>query len=122
MREERLVSPLFGNFLVQWNRKRWEAHVNFRFSDAKSPEDYSLGGEDRLEETPILDSEADSEELRYNGTPAWKTFGLGVGFQITSQIKIQGFVENLFDIHYREFASGISAPGRSFTVMGRINL
>jgi hemoglobin/transferrin/lactoferrin receptor protein len=81
-----------------------------------------LGGEDGLEETPIVDSEADSEELHYNGTPAWNVFNLGVGFQITPQIKIQGFIENLFDIHYREFASGISAPGRSLTVMGRINL
>ena len=116
------VSPLFGNFLLNWNHKRWDAHINFQFSDTKFPEDYSLGGEDGLEETPIVDSEADSEELHYNGTPAWNVFNLGVGFQITPQIKIQGFIENLFDIHYREFASGISAPGRSLTVMGRINL
>jgi len=116
------VSPLFGNFLLQWNRKGWNAHINFQFSEAKSPEDYSLGGEDGLEETPIVDSEADSEELHYNGTPAWNTFQLGLGFQITPQIKVQGFIENLFDVHYREFASGISAPGRSFTIVGRFNL
>ena len=75
------VSPLFGNFLLQWNRKGWNAHINFQFSEAKSPEDYSLGGEDGLEETPIVDSEADSEELHYNGTPAWNTFQLGLGFR-----------------------------------------
>lgn len=116
------VSPLFGCVLLDWSQKRWEAHINYKFSEAKSPKDYSLGGEDGLEETPIKNPTADSEEIRFNGTPAWNTLNIGVGFQVSPQFKIQGFIENLFDVHYREFSSGISAPGRSLSITGRFNL
>jgi len=29
---------------------------------------------------------------------------------------VQGKITNLFDEHYKEFASGVSAPGRNFSV------
>lgn len=116
------ISPLFGSSQLSWKKNRWDSFVKFRFSNAKSPKDYSLGGEDGLEETPLINPDEVSKELRFNGSPAWQTVTLGVGFQVAPSFKIQGFVENLFDVHYREFASGISAPGRSLTLVGRFHL
>ena len=116
------ISPLFGNASIYWKQKQWNAHITFEFSEAKSPNKYSIGGEDGIEETPIVDLEADAEELRYNGTPSWNTIHVGVEYQVSKSLKIQGFIENIFDVHYREFASGISAPGRSLTLVGRLNL
>ena len=48
------ISPLFGNLLLKLNLNKLETQFSFRFSESKAPEDYSIGGEDGLEETPIL--------------------------------------------------------------------
>ena len=43
-------------------------------------------------------------------------FGVNSAYKFDEHWKLQGSVDNLFDIHYREFASGISAPGRNISV------
>ena len=37
-----------------------------------------------------------------------------MGYQINKTLKVQLGLDNIMDIHYKEFASGISAPGRNF--------
>jgi len=37
-------------------------------------------------------------------------------YKITSTISIQGGIENILDTHYKQFASGVSALGRNFTL------
>ena len=36
-------------------------------------------------------------------------------------MNIQFMIDNIFDNHYKEFASGISAPGRNYSVLLIIN-
>jgi len=81
---------------------------------AKNPEDYSLGGEDGLEETPILFN--DGTTIAYAGSPKWTTFSLYNTYQFPNGVGINIALENIFDTHYRSFASGISAPGRSLNL------
>jgi len=40
---------------------------------------------------------------------------------VNENFTIQATVTNLFDEHYKEFASGISAPGRNFSVAVQAN-
>jgi hemoglobin/transferrin/lactoferrin receptor protein len=48
--------------------------------------------------------------------PAWYTLNLKAGYQFNRYIGLQAGVENILDQHYRNFASGISAPGRNVFV------
>ena len=47
-------------------------------------------------------------------SPAWYTLNFKVIYQITDILSVSGGVENLTDIRYRPYSSGITAPGRNF--------
>lgn len=109
------ISPMFGDAELQFSNDKLQVSLGLEFSDAKDAEDYSFGGEDGLEETPILES-LDYEEYKWNGTPAWMTVNFNGQVQIARNATIRLGFENIFDIHYKPFASGISSPGRNFKI------
>ena len=84
----------------------------YKFSDSKDPSEYSLGGEDGLEETPYLLGE--NGVKNFQGTPNWSDFSIYAIKKISSNSTLRLGLTNIFDIHYKTFASGISSPGRSF--------
>jgi hemoglobin/transferrin/lactoferrin receptor protein len=47
-------------------------------------------------------------------SPSWYTFNFKAMYQITNIFSISGGVENLTDVRYRPYSSGITAPGRNF--------
>lgn len=68
----------------------------------KRVKNYNLIGEDNFKyATP-------------EGMPAWYTFNYRLAYHPNKNFTLQFSVENIFDYHYRVFASGISAPGRNF--------
>ncbi len=103
------ISPVFGNLLLTYKKEAWFASLRYQFSGPKDPEDYSEGGEDGLEETPLI-----SESLGlYAGTPAWSELSFLTQYQCNEKIHFRIGLDNIFDVHYRSFASGVSAPGRN---------
>ena len=110
------ISPLFGNVALQYNKNKFNVEVSFRFSAKKPAEDFVGTGEDGLKETPIINPEATEDIDKYYGTPSWEILNLRTQYQFTKNVQLQFVLENIFDIHYREFASGISAPGRNFKI------
>jgi len=109
------ISPLFGSFYLKWISNNLKMQLSYRFSQSKSPEDYSFGGEDGLEETPLINLENDV--LRYYGMPSWGIFKFSSSCKLSSNLKATLIFDNIFDIHYREFASGISSPGRNINLV-----
>jgi len=106
------ISPSFGTVKLTYQKAAWLVRLLYQFSGSKDPEDYSFGGEDGLEETPLI-----SESLGlYAGTPAWKEASFFSQYQWNKQLYVRLGLDNIFDVHYRTFASGISAPGRNFKV------
>ena len=101
-----------SNWLFKKNR--WQIRGGLQFSDAKDPSTYSFGGEDGLEETPLINPNAVALIDQFAGSPAWNDFSVLANYGWSEQVRLKLGVENIFDIHYRTFASGISAPGRSF--------
>lgn len=57
-----------------------------------------------------------------DGSPAWKTFNLKASYQVSKWLQVSGAMENITDVHYRPYSSGISAPGRNFIVSFRAKL
>lgn len=71
-----------------------------QFARAKRAEDYGLGSTDNL------------EEALPEGTPSWATLNLEGSLKVTDAWELRLAGVNLLDVHYKTFASGISAPGR----------
>ena len=49
------ISPLFGHLTLRYIvGKSSDFEFSYRFSSSKNPDKYSIGGEDGLEETPVI--------------------------------------------------------------------
>ena len=107
------ISPIFGSTFITYQKNKILLNVIFKFSGSKKPNSYSFGGEDGLEETPIINS---GGLITYNGSPNWKIFSLNANYKITQKVLLKLGAENIFDIHYKEFASGISSSGRNISL------
>jgi len=111
------ISPVFGSLLLKYYKESWLATLRFQFSGSKNPENYSFGGEDGLEETPLL-----SETLGlYAGAPAWNDLSFLTQYNWKENITFRFGLDNIFDVHYRTFASGVSAPGRNVKIGANIS-
>ena len=98
------IPPVFGRLGVTFNNKRIRAQVNSQFNGWKQVKDFSPTGEDNLEEATI------------NGSPSWLVLNAHLSVNLNSSLRLQGSVENIFDTHYKQFASGVSALGRNFSI------
>ena len=106
------ISPLFGSLAFSYINKDLKIQGVFKFSDSKDPNEYSRGGEDGLDETPFIINQDGLKD--FLGTPKWSDLSIYASKKVSSNSTLRLGITNIFDIHYRTFASGISAPGRSF--------
>ena len=77
------------------------------------PAEYSWGGEDGLNETPLVNPDATEDINKFYGMPSWNIWSIMFQYQFRKSIILNVGLKNIFDLHYRTFASGISAEGRS---------
>jgi hemoglobin/transferrin/lactoferrin receptor protein len=111
------IPPLFGQFEVNYKRDKIEVGAALRFNSKKDIEDFNFTeGIDNHDLTPIVDANAANNEDIYFGSPSWMTIGINGRFSVTENFSVQARLDNLFDEHYIEFASGISSPGRNLSV------
>jgi hemoglobin/transferrin/lactoferrin receptor protein len=78
-------------------------------------EDFALS--ERLESITYL---TDANGLPY--TPGWYTINFKAGYYWNKYLSIHGGVENIMDVLYRPYGSGISAPGRNFIISFRVKV
>ncbi len=110
------IPPLFGQFDVNYTNNKLQFGASLRFNSKKDISDFNFTeGIDNHDLTPIVDENATDEVAIYFGTPSWTTLGINSSFEFNKTWKLQVMINNLFDEHFREFASGVSAPGRNFS-------
>lgn len=110
------IPPLFGQFDVNYNDANLQLGASLRFNSKKDISNFNIPeGIDNHDLTPIINPNATNDVDKFYGSPAWMTFGLNSSYAFNEHWKVQGIIQNIFDEHYREFASGISAPGRNFS-------
>ena len=51
-----------------------------------------------------------------DGSPSWITHNFSLNYDYNYFIKFNISIDNIFDIHYRTYSSGISAPGRNINL------
>lgn len=103
------IPPVFGKLSLGYEKERWYAELFFIYNGWKRLDQYNPDGEDNAQyATP-------------SGTPAWQTLNFRCGFNLSAALQLQAAMENILDLNYRYFASGLSAPGRNFslTLRGR---
>ena len=94
------IPPLFGLLGLKWiPNKRFEWDLYYRFA---------------LKQDRLSADDMDDPRIPENGTPAWATLNTRLWFRWRSWLRIQLALENLFDINYREHASGVNGPGCNF--------
>lgn len=95
------IPPVYGRVGVEIRQSKWQSEAFVVFNGWKHIEDYRLGTEDN--------------ELyaRPEGTPAWWTLNWRLNYSLTEKFLLQGGIENILDLQYRHFASGINAAGRN---------
>ncbi len=106
------IPPLFGMLEMGYEKDRIYANLNWKFNGKKKIEDYNLiEGIDNVEQTPF-----NSNTNSYYGNPGWNTFNFGLNYKLNNNIDFYLHVDNIFDVHYKEFASAISSAGRNFSI------
>ncbi len=95
------IPPAFGRLAVDYAKNKLNASVFSSFSAWKRLADYRLGTED---------NEAYATKA---GMPSWWTLNARVGYEVINGLQLQLGVDNIMDVQYRVFASGIHAAGRN---------
>jgi hemoglobin/transferrin/lactoferrin receptor protein len=104
----RHTTPVFGQVSATLRKGPWQAEAWVEYNGARWRAD-------------IPPNEIDDKPFLYtpDGSPGWHTWNLRGAYQWNEYLQINLALENLFDLHYRPYASGISAPGRNFIVSVR---
>ena len=111
------IPPLFGQFEVNYKKDRIEVGAALRFNSEKDIADFNFTeGIDNHDLTPVVNVNAVNDENIYYGAPSWISVGASGSYAVTKNLSVNARLDNIFDEHYIEFASGISSPGRNLSV------
>lgn len=98
------IPPSYGRIGLKHGTNKLNAEIFSVFNGWKHIEDYNLNGEDN------------EIYATKDGMPSWMTFNFSSSYAPTKNLSIGIQVENITDLNYRYFASGISAVGRNYIV------
>lgn len=111
------IPPLFGQFQVNYKKDKLELGADFRFNSKKDIKDFNIPeGIDNHDLTPVVNPNATEETEIFFGSPGWMTLGFNGTYLVSNTFSVQARLDNIFDEHYIEFASGVAAPGRNLSV------
>jgi hemoglobin/transferrin/lactoferrin receptor protein len=108
------VAPTFGRVTLRYKTRQLRAEVYWVYNGEVSHERFPLN--ERNEVIYALDQNGNTY------TPAWSTFNAKASYFFNKHLSASVGVENITDVLYRTFGSGISAPGRSFIFSVKVSL
>lgn len=94
------IPPLFGRVASDFEGRWWTLEWYALFSGAKSASKFGPYATDNL------------DLMLETGAPSWWTLNAEFSAKLHEKVECRLGVRNLLDMHYRVFASGISAAGR----------
>ena len=101
------IPPTYGRVGLKHNVKKFSAELFTVFNGWKRLEAYNLNGEDN------------EIYATKDGMPAWQIWNINTSYQPSYKLIFSFQIENIADLNYRYFASGISALGRNYVVQAR---
>ena len=103
------IPPLYGKSQLNWAKSKHSFGLFVLYNAWKKDEEYGSGSSDNLDEATI------------DGTPSWWTLNLCFSADIGAKLIAQVNLENILDVHYKTFSSGISAPGKNLILSLKSN-
>ena len=100
------IPPTYGHLRGRYQAGWFGLAVTYRYNAWKRWEDYAPAGS----------SDNEDQAIDGVGTPAWSTVDVHLDAAFAKTLRLQAGVENIADLHYRPFSSGVSAPGRNFVL------
>lgn len=97
------IAPDHGKLGLRWISANWQCEAYMLFNGWKLRKDYSPSGEDNAQYAPG------------GQTPAWQTYNFRTSWQVSELLTASFAAENLLDLNYRVFSSGMNAPGRNLS-------
>jgi len=101
------IPPTYGRVGLKHDVKKFSAELFTVFNGWKRIKDYDLNGEDN------------EIYATKDGMPGWQIWNINTSYQPTQKLNLSFQIENIADLNYRYFASGISALGRNYIVQAR---
>ena len=103
------IPPVYGRVGLKHDLKQFSAELFTVFNGWKRMADYNLNGEDN--------------ELyaTKDGMPAWQIWNINTSYQPSKKVNLSFQIENIADLNYRYFASGISALGRNYVLQCKLS-
>lgn len=95
------IAPAFGSVYLNYSKPKYNLLFYTLFNLEKPIARYSPSPTDNAVFAPS------------SGTPAWYTLNLKGRYNFNEQLRAQFGIENILDLNYRYFASGLSAAGRN---------
>jgi hemoglobin/transferrin/lactoferrin receptor protein len=103
------IPPSYGKLGITWSKAHFTSSFDVRYNFKKDISEYG-------------DSEDNPEYATPEGSLGWATFNWYNKYKVNSTISLDLAVENITDLHYRPFASGVSAPGRNVIIKASIKI
>jgi hemoglobin/transferrin/lactoferrin receptor protein len=110
----RHAAPAFGMTRLSYRKKQWHAEAYLIFNSRVSHE--ALAPEEQGKEYLYA-----SDERGLPFAPAWYTLNLKSLYRM-GNFTLSAGIENITNLRYRPYASGITAPGRNLIVSVRYSL
>ena len=114
----RHTTPNFGKTELKYNHKKLRFNLFAEYHNGRFRNEIpslEISDKDYLYARHISDSSKD-------GSPGWITWNCTGTYEIGKVMALSVGLENIFDLHYRPYSSGISAPGRNIIVALRAGL
>ncbi|RIW12788.1 TonB-dependent receptor [Algoriphagus lacus] len=104
----RHAAPAFGLTRLAYQHKKFKMEVTAQYSATRNFEDMP---EEEKGKPAIYAVDGNGNPY----SPGWTIFNFTSTFQLHKTIQVMAGIENIGDIRYRPYSSGIVAPGRNFT-------
>ncbi len=101
------IPPTYGRVGLKQDLKKFTVELFTVFNGWKHIKAYSSSGEDN------------QQYATADGMPGWQIWNINTSYQPSKKINLSFQIENIADLNYRYFASGISALGRNYVVQAR---
>jgi len=111
----RHVPPLFGATHVIFERSRLKADLYAAYNGRITYGNLALSERDKAY---MYAEDSDGNPW----SPGWFTLNFKTSYNISNRVDLMAGVENIFDLRYRPYSSGIAAPGRNFVISARIRI
>lgn len=111
----RHVPPVFGSTHIIYERSYIKADLYSIYNGSISNDRLAPGERDK---SYMYAADADGNPW----SPGWFTINFKSSFNLGNRLDLMAGVENLLDLRYRPYSSGIAAPGRNFIFSVRVRV